>query len=137
MKAELKKQWVDALRSGQYVQGREHLGQKTGVENNFNYCCLGVLCETLKVPKKIEVADWISTEANWDTGLEETTRNYFETNYYKFGTNMDDSTCLPDEFLAVLDLPNTTATTLMAMNDGDGMKAWSFEEIATWIEENV
>ena len=39
LKPEVKKLWVDALRSGDYTQGRHKLC------NNGNYCCLGVLCE--------------------------------------------------------------------------------------------
>lgn len=39
----VKRQWVQALRSGKYLQGRNRLCQpgKTGLL----FCCLGVLCE--------------------------------------------------------------------------------------------
>lgn len=40
MNQEIKKQWVEALRSGKYQQGRETLRTK---DNKF--CCLGVLCD--------------------------------------------------------------------------------------------
>ena len=40
MKPEIKKLWVDALRSGDYIQGR---GGLRGECNDF--CCLGVLCD--------------------------------------------------------------------------------------------
>jgi hypothetical protein len=36
---ELKKKWIDALRSGKYNQGRTYLAK------NNNYCCLGVLAD--------------------------------------------------------------------------------------------
>jgi hypothetical protein len=39
MKPEIKKLWVEALRSGDYKQGRSRLRD----ENN-RFCCLGVLC---------------------------------------------------------------------------------------------
>lgn len=39
MKADIKQRWVEALRSGQYKQGRGFL------KRNNAYCCLGVLCE--------------------------------------------------------------------------------------------
>lgn len=45
MKKEIADKWVEALRSGEYNQGRGYLR----VENE--YCCLGVLCEILDVPK--------------------------------------------------------------------------------------
>lgn len=39
MNEEIKKQWVDALRGGEYQQGKEYLL----IDNQ--YCCLGVLCD--------------------------------------------------------------------------------------------
>lgn len=38
------KRWVDALRSGEYEQGRNRLAQQTQ-DGRVEYCCLGVLCE--------------------------------------------------------------------------------------------
>lgn len=40
MKPDIKEQWVGALRSGHYQQGRGRLA-----DNDGKYCCLGVLCE--------------------------------------------------------------------------------------------
>lgn len=39
MKPQIKKLWVDALRSGKYKQGKGQLRTEEG-----NFCCLGVLC---------------------------------------------------------------------------------------------
>lgn len=39
MNAEIKKKWIDALRSGEYKQGKSFL-QKHNL-----FCCLGVLCD--------------------------------------------------------------------------------------------
>ena len=39
MDPKIKKQWVKALRSGKYRQGREVL------KDNSRFCCLGVLCD--------------------------------------------------------------------------------------------
>ena len=39
MRPEIKERWVAALRSGDYVQGKDYL-QRDG-----KYCCLGVLCD--------------------------------------------------------------------------------------------
>lgn len=39
MKKDIAKKWVEALRSGKYVQGKGTL------INDGNHCCLGVLCE--------------------------------------------------------------------------------------------
>lgn len=39
MKPEIKKQWIEALRSGEYTQTNMRLKTDEG------YCCLGVLCD--------------------------------------------------------------------------------------------
>jgi len=37
--------WVDALRSGKYIQGRNQLAYVTSETGENRYCCLGVACE--------------------------------------------------------------------------------------------
>lgn len=51
---ELVRQWVEALRSGKYKQGRSAL---RNIDNEF--CCLGVLCEISKDTLNID----------WELGL--------------------------------------------------------------------
>lgn len=54
MKPEIKQRWVNALRSGEYSQGRYQLRNS---ENHF--CCLGVLCDLyLKEQNK----EWVKGE---------------------------------------------------------------------------
>jgi hypothetical protein len=43
MKPDIKRLWVDALESGEYIQTRGSLGACKG--NAEAFCCLGVLCE--------------------------------------------------------------------------------------------
>lgn len=43
MNPEIKAQWVNALRSGEYEQGKYQLHYQDGAINE--YCCLGVLCD--------------------------------------------------------------------------------------------
>jgi hypothetical protein len=50
MKPEIKKLWVEALRSGEYVQGTQSL--RTGEDG---FCCLGVLCD---LAKKAGIGEW-------------------------------------------------------------------------------
>ncbi len=50
MDAEIKRKWVEALRSGKYAQTKSHLRDHTG------YCCLGVLCDIV-APSLWEEAD--------------------------------------------------------------------------------
>lgn len=40
MNPEIKQRWIAALKSGEYVQGFNHLKNNDG-----SFCCLGVLCE--------------------------------------------------------------------------------------------
>ena len=42
----LKEKWIEALRSGKYKQGS---GLLSGFDGS--YCCLGVLCEVMEIPK--------------------------------------------------------------------------------------
>jgi hypothetical protein len=45
----LVKRWIEALRSGQYEQGRAHLCR------DEKYCCLGVLCSLVEPGTKREI----------------------------------------------------------------------------------
>ncbi len=48
MDEQIKKQWVEALRSGRYKQGREYLRTELS-DGSYSYCCLGVLCDIREV----------------------------------------------------------------------------------------
>ena len=51
MNPEIKTAWVDALRSGEYTQGRRAL------QVNGEFCCLGVLCDlAVKAGANVHVA---------------------------------------------------------------------------------
>lgn len=50
MNIDLKKKWVNALRSGKYKKGTGYL-HKVDKSNHHKYCCLGVLCEVAGIPK--------------------------------------------------------------------------------------
>jgi len=55
MNTKIKQKWVEALRSGEYSQGRLQLYDGT------NYCCLGVLCN-LYMDEKNETWDYRTDE---------------------------------------------------------------------------
>lgn len=44
MKADIKNRWLEALRSGEFAQGRGALAKESYSEG-ASFCCLGVLCE--------------------------------------------------------------------------------------------
>lgn len=58
MNPEVKHLWLNALRSGDYEQGREKLRN-----DKDQYCCLGVLCEIYR--KKVSGVDlWCADESD-------------------------------------------------------------------------
>lgn len=59
MDERVKKLWVDALRSGQYPQGRYSLQGEDG-----RFCCLGVLCD---LAKKEEVCSHVVDKSLFGT----------------------------------------------------------------------
>lgn len=84
MDTRIKYEWIEALRSGEYKQGR---GTLRSYDNQ--YCCLGVLCD---IAVKHGIADWYSIQGsigpknsniiyivappNADIGAEETETNH-------------------------------------------------------------
>ena len=125
MDPEIKKQWVEALRSGKYYQGRSALRQvDTEDPNNVStYCCLGVLCDLALKADAPGVKDW-TYDVSGECGIK------CVSGYY--------STYLPDEVQkwAGLEVENPmvekpTGRNLAEMNDrGD-----NFFQIAKVIEE--
>jgi len=112
-KKQLLKDWVKALRSGEYKQTRDYLHDEKG------FCCLGVLCDIALddywveresargscMLVKHQEAFGLPTQLSKDLGLFEERED--------IGTN-------PEDFLG-------------NMND----KGKSFKEIADWIEKNL
>jgi hypothetical protein len=56
MDKEIKEKWLKALRSGEYKQGRNLLYQSKIDGTEERYCCLGVLCDVLNVPREEIIA---------------------------------------------------------------------------------
>lgn len=57
MNPEIKKQWVDALKSGEYKQGKGML-----LSPSDKYCCLGVLCD---LHSKVTNTSWQKTDNSY------------------------------------------------------------------------
>jgi hypothetical protein len=118
-KNELRKQWVEALRSGEYRQG---YGTLRNVNNE--YCCLGVLCDIVAKDQP-EKFGW-KHEMKGDGFLV----------FYERGNPFDTGRAVPiPAVMTMAGLISSNGTlscgdTLTAMND-DGM---SFEELARFIE---
>ena len=113
----LKAQWLTDLRSGSYKQGQNFL---RNIKNE--YCCLGVLCETLSLQWHIEPED---------SDLPGTPTEYFV--YDSTPGDFGHSDFIPPAIAASINLPSQIAKHLAEMND-DGS---TFAEIANWIEQNL
>lgn len=125
MKFDVKQKWVEALRSGEYQQGKDALRS----EDKFGkdqYCCLGVLCEV------VGGGEWEDFDGHAQR------YNYGHTK----GVEL-----LPQQLAEDVGLdrePTVRVETedgshdwveLTSLNDGlDGYEARSFEEIADLIE---
>lgn len=59
MNPEIKQQWVDALRSGEYPQSTNYLRDKTG------WCCLGVLTDLFIKATGAKSMAWVLPDDNW------------------------------------------------------------------------
>ena len=109
MREDIKKRWIEALRSGKYKQGKKRL--KTLEEN---YCCLGVLCDIVKDELGIE----------WHESNE----------YYVISGNAG---VLPNDVIDYTGLLSTTLPgnpnrCLEGLND---LYGYTFEQIADVIEK--
>lgn len=101
--------WIEALRSGKYKQGRRRLF------GDDAYCCLGVACELLGIPKKQDsVGAWV-----FGDGM-----------YGVISSDVAKQLGLHDEFGTARVRPNPG---LMTMND-EGV---SFAAIADLLETGV
>lgn len=108
---EITKEWITALRSGKYKQGHLRLARRVNLlekEAEFEYCCLGVLCEIVGKSKSYNP---ITVSYQYDessTGISETLRE-------KVGLSTGD------------------VNHLMHLNDYERV---DFNKIADWIETN-
>src|SRR5688572_1809194 len=108
--------WVDALRSGDYVQGRGNLH----LSSEDSYCCLGVACDVALKNEVIAVAPWDESLIAAEDDHAEANHDY----YYENGV-------LTPEVQEWLGLP---ANPVLSDEVGDGCTCGECEEgtTATW-----
>lgn len=123
MDAVIRKQWVDALISGEYEQVTDGY-----LRQGDKFCALGVLADVL------------------DLGWEVTGHMHNYAEVYKVLTpvpvNMGNgevsfyfaSSTLPDPVRAEIGLDAGFQSTITQFNDGF---KWDFDSIADWIDENL
>ena len=113
MISEIKKKWVEALRSGKYKQGFSRLKYNNG--EDVRYCCLGVLCE-------------ISGRGSWN-----------ENNIYVTPTAAE-KLGLPLEVIQWAGLAGDDADPYIGVEHAsvwNDSRGHSFEQIADLIEEHL
>ncbi len=111
MHAELKQRWVEALRSGEFVQGRMHLLAHSAPDKTPRYCCLGVLCH-LAGEELIQLGgEWVPASLEHRNGV----------------------TLQPGSF----GLSGEQLEALTGMNDGLPGPSRNFTQIAGWIDANI
>jgi len=103
---ELKKRWIDALRSGKYIQGDSTLRFFDADSGKDTFCCLGVLCDL------IEPNNWTHSNGDWCWAQKVEVP--------------------PDHYIGILGL-NIPFRIYTVMNDKEHK---SFYEIADYIEAN-
>lgn len=121
MDIQVKDKWIEALRSGEYIQGKNKL------HSQYGFCCLGVLCDIAEKEGLIAKVSYDSVGS--DGG---------DFQYFLYGENTDED-FLPTEVREWSGLEDTNPTVLEAgseirlsqLNDNGE----SFEYIANLIEE--
>lgn len=127
MTKELKDQWLTALRSGEYKQGKGTLKQQQSPgTSDCTYCCLGVLCD-------------IVGPENWSP----TYSGKYKYTYPSLNSIFNDSYgTLPKSLSNKLEVSTATMEKLIKMNDAGltpntTLEKYTFLEIADWIENNL
>lgn len=113
MNPDLKRKWVEALRSGCYAQGQKYLRQTT--DGGDTYCCLGVLCDV------IDRSRWLH-------------RSRGDGKAYRWDRDARAVNSIPFDEAQAIGLGGKIQNVLMHMND---MLGCTFYDIAYYIEKHV
>lgn len=127
MNENVKRRWVEALRSGKYEQGHGALRKRRyGSTDEYTYCCLGVLCELAADEGVVEHGN-----AGYITDPNDPDSTYYmlpPPAVWKKWAGLSDID--PAVYEPSLDGP----VSLTFLNDTE---KWTFEQIATAIEEHL
>lgn len=147
MNPEIKAQWVAALRSGEYQQGKNYLTRVT--PEGDKHCCLGVLCD-LAVKAGLDLAVTMCAEGSPSSLI--TLKAYDSCTGQLPGTvvrwaGLENDRPFTYGEAAVRDTaeysigwrpePDAAPVTLSELNDGDTTGASTFPEIADLIEQHL
>jgi hypothetical protein len=122
---EIRQQWVSALRSGDYAQGRNAL--RSGDDK---FCCLGVLCDLAEKAGAIPVGGRFDDLGDWTYGPPgDQNRAWLPMKVMDWAGLDSENPVIDGRGLASYNDGGYTLHTIF--------KACSFSEIADLIEENL
>jgi len=127
MKQDIKEKWLNALRSGEYLQGKDSLQP---APNSF--CCLGVLCDIAIKEKAIDNAQWI--EADEGNGLKFASGMLSnEPDFYRQSYETEEDGELPANVRRWAELESCNPQVLVTINEEGHQKPLSLAELNdTW-----
>lgn len=128
MKPEIKARWVAALRSGEYVQGRDCLRSTGPADVDDAFCCLGVLCD---LAAREGVIEWDGTDAWYSEpvrGIEHWNNTVLPLPVMVWAGLADDNPRV------ACDVGGYTTASVASLNDEHGC---TFSEIADCIEVSL
>lgn len=139
MEPELKKEWMAALRSGEYEQGKEALrpavvdeydddNEPLSFKPTNTFCCLGVLCDILAKKGRGVWVDDISGDGQLFRYKSSDASPSFHADLDTEATGL-----LPDAMAADLGISREVANNLARLNDNGE----PFQVIADTIEREV
>ena len=133
MNAKVRKQWTEKLTSGEYKQTTHVLRKFNVGTKQFEYCCLGVLCDISKQGVWTDNGSYDCTEKD-EVECERDARDLNLPRAVQRWAGIDDNGTLPDA-IAVPDAneDDDWADSLADLND----RGASFEQIASIIEEKL
>ena len=128
MKPVTKKDWIDALRSGEFKQCTGALAKRDPEAGTTSYCCLGVLATIAGVGVRLDVASPVEHAVFFTFDEDNTATGIIPAAYQNtIVSDLDLSTLVgpgidrPDDLMRILTTKNDNGAT--------------FEDIATYLEE--
>jgi len=125
MNSTIKTQWLAALRSGQYQQGREWL------RNGDAYCCLGVLCDLHAQAHVNLFCQWEPIQDAVAQEYPTLAKQHDLSHVYRYHDKHSDLPTPVQQWSGLQSFGDID--TLVDMND----QGESFTAIAAWIEEHL
>jgi len=122
MNKAIKAQWIEAMLSGDYKQGKSALHYKSGATGAKEFCCLGVLCD-LYQKEHPETSNWRE--------IDNSSTLYFDAKDAKGDVELGHNAYPPELVLEWADLNERDSSCLAIKND----RGANFGRIAEEIDK--